>query len=117
MRRARWGLLLGGAWLLGCEAHAPRPAVPAAPPAAWEALESGTVGNLDGVRVPVGGCWEGAYATPGDRAAQGYGCTLYPPEGEVRVGAGSVFLAGGKPWRVLEVVQDGGIGEVRVQPE
>lgn len=66
-----------------------------------ETIDENTVGDLDGVRVPMGNMTHGSYTLPDGRTAQGLICALALPGGPgVFVGPGSEVEVGGQLWRV-----------------
>lgn len=69
-----------------------------------ETIEETTVGDLDGVRVPMGNMTTGTYALPDGRQVHGPICSLaLPGRIGVFVGQGSVVEVEGTRWEVLRV--------------
>lgn len=75
-----------------------------------ETIEETTVGDLDGVRVPMGNMTQGTYTLPDGQQRAGWICSLAlpPAPGEpqrpgVFVGQGSVVELGRSRWEVLSV--------------
>ncbi len=69
-----------------------------------ETIEETTVGDLGGVRVPMGNMTRGRYALPDGGEGEGWICALALGEGPgLFVGAGSVVEVGGARWEVLRV--------------
>lgn len=82
-----------------------------------ETIEETTVGDLDGVRVPMGNMTTGEYQLPDGRTASGPICSLaLPGRTGVFVGQGSVVDVEGTPWKVLRVeLNPGGLGSVTLE--
>lgn len=86
----------------------------AADPAAQEAavietIEETTVGDLDGVRVPMANMTQGDYVLPDGTTRRGWICALVIPGAPaVFVGAGSQVTVGGVRWEVLDVQKNAG---------
>ncbi len=82
-----------------------------------ETIEETTVGDLGGVRVPMGNMTQGAYTLPDGSQRHGWICALaLPPGPGTFVGAGSVVTVEGTPWEVLEVNKTPGVlGSVRLR--
>ena len=82
-----------------------------------ETIDETTVGDLDGVRVPMGNVTHGSYALPDGSRAEGPMCSLaLPGRTGVFVGAGSIVEVGGIRWRVEEVyAPSAGLGHVRLR--
>lgn len=83
-----------------------------------ESIDENTVGDLDGVRVPMGNMTWGSYTLPDGRTAQGDICALALPGGPgVFVGAGAEVQVGDQRWRVVEVQRGppGAVVLVRVE--
>ncbi len=100
----------------------PSPAVPPVPaeqePAVIETIEETTVGDLNGVRVPMGNVIEDDYTLPDGTVARGLVCALALESGPLWVGAGSVVEVGGATWRVVSVKRPPGErGEVTLERE
>lgn len=105
--------LLVLAWGLGGAGACARPPTPGAPtpapgvePARGERVEitETTVGELGGVRVPMGNMTTGSYLLPDGRQAQGPICSLaLPDQVGVFVGVGSELRVGGLDWRVVAI--------------
>ena len=70
-----------------------------------EEIDETTVGDLDGVRVPMANVTHGEYTLPDGSTRRGDMCILVVPEtrGGVFVGAGSEVVVEGVRWRVLSV--------------
>ena len=70
-----------------------------------EEIDETTVGDLDGVRVPMANVTHGEYALPDGSIRRGDMCILVLPDtnGGVFVGAGSEVEVEGVRWRVLSV--------------
>lgn len=106
MSAARVGL---AAALLPALFAGPAAATPPAPPpaasqtAVTETIDETTVGDLDGVRVPMGNMTTGAYTLPDGTEKTGPICSLALPGGPVFVGVGSVVTVGGARWEVTAV--------------
>lgn len=74
-----------------------------------ETIEETTVGELNGVRVPMGSMTTGTYALPGGREARGLICALaLPGDTGVFVGMGSVVAVGGARWEVVAIEKASG---------
>jgi len=83
-----------------------------------EEIDETTVGDLDGVRVPMGNVTTGAYTLPDGTTRRGDICSLVLPDQRVGVfvGAGSEVVVEGVRWRVLAVDNPtDGLGSVRLQ--
>lgn len=112
--------------LLACgpkpsEPSTPSPAAPPAQPstedAVIETIDETTVGDLDGVRVPMGNVTHGSYTLPDGREAEGPICSLaLPGQTGVFVGEGSVVEVEGTRWEVLSVeAPKGELGSVTLK--
>lgn len=84
-----------------------------------ETIDETTVGNLNGVPVPMGNMTIGPYTLPDGRQTEGWICSLaLPNQTGVFVGVGSVVNVGGVSWRVVEVEKDKGkLGSVTLVAE
>lgn len=82
-----------------------------------ETIEETTVGDLDGVRVPMGNMTTGSYELPGGRQGHGPICSLaLPGRTGVFVGQGSVVDVEGDRWEVLRVeLRPGALGSVTLR--
>ena len=82
-----------------------------------ETIDETTVGDLDGVRVPMGNVTHGTYTLPDGATATGPICSLaLPGETGVFVGKGSVVAVDGTRWQVEAVVAPPtGLGSVRLR--
>jgi len=97
----------------------PAPVPPVKAPVIEE-IDETTVGDLDGVRVPMGNVTHGEYTLPDGTTKTGDICSLVIPGrergGGVFVGAGSVVEVDGTKWKVLAVDNPTeGLGSVRLQ--
>jgi len=73
-------------------------------PATIEIIDETTVGDLGGVRVPMGNMTRGEYTLPDGTKAQGVICSLaLPDQVGVFVGKGSVVDVQGTRWEVIDV--------------
>lgn len=82
-----------------------------------ETIEETTVGDLNGVRVPMGNMTRGTYTLPDGREQKGWICSLVIGPGPgVFVGVGSVVEVGGARWEVVDVQKTPGqLGSVSLQ--
>lgn len=82
-----------------------------------ETIDETTVGDLDGVRVPMGNVTHGRYALPDGTPASGPICSLaLPGRVGVFVGRGSIVAIGGSRWLVEAVdAPPVGPGSVRLR--
>ena len=82
-----------------------------------ETIDETTVGDLDGVRVPMGNMTTGRYTLPDGSEQQGIICSLALP-GRVGgfVGRGSVGDGEGTLWRVVHIEKPpGALGSVTLE--
>ncbi len=82
-----------------------------------ETIDETTVGDLGGVRVPMGNVTHGTYTLPDGTTATGPICSLaLPGQTGVFVGKGSVVAVDGTRWQVEAVVAPPtGLGSVRLR--
>lgn len=82
-----------------------------------ETIDETTVGDLDGVRVPMGNVTIGSYTRADGTEAKGDICSLaLPGQAGVFVGAGSVVTVDGTRWEVLSVHNPAtGLGSVTLK--
>lgn len=107
----------------------PAPPSPAAPPAATETpvrsetpllietIDETTVGDLGGVRVPMGNMTTGTYTLPDGSERRGTICSLaLPGQVGVFVGLGSVVDVQGTRWEVIGIEKPPGqLGSVTLR--
>ena len=73
-------------------------------PAMIEIIDETTVGDLDGVRVPMGNMTTGSYTLPDGTEKRGLICSLaLPNQAGVFVGKGSVIELEGARWEVIDI--------------
>ncbi len=83
-----------------------------------EVIGETTVGDLNGVRVPMGNMLpEGSYTLPDGTETRGTCCTLaLPPNGRAVVGRGSQIEIGGLLWLVTDIERKpGALGWVKLE--
>ena len=83
-----------------------------------ETIRETTVGDLDGVRVPMGNMLPvGTYSLPDGTETRGTCCTLaLPPNGRATVGMGSEVVVEGSRWRVVDIERKPGqLGWVKLE--
>lgn len=87
----------------------PPAAAPVEPkePVVIETIEETTVGDLDGVRVPMGNMTRGAYKLPDGTEQTGLICALALKSGPVFVGKGSIVEVEGTRWEVTAIEKEG----------
>ena len=74
-----------------------------------EIIDEGTVGDLDGVRVPMGSMTRTTYTLPDGSAQHGLvGALALPDGGGVFVGLGSEVTVAGRVWRVVDIEKSPG---------
>jgi hypothetical protein len=91
-----------------------------APPAGGtvtETIEETTVGELGGVRVPMGNMTRGKYRLPDGSEQEGLICSLaLPGQTGVFVGLGSVVQVGAAAWEVVAIEKkDSALGSVTLR--
>ncbi len=106
-------------------ATAPAPLPPSAPspqttpdaPVMIETIDETTVGDLDGVRVPMGNMTTGTYTLPDGTEATGTICSLaLPDQVGVFVGMDSIVDVEGTKWKVIAISKpEGQLGSVTLQ--
>ena len=112
-----------GSLALACAANGPATPAPAAPApttpttqqetGVTETITETTVGDLDGVRVPMAQVTTDDYTLPDGTTAHGLVCVLVLPEGPTWVGTGSRVVVEGRTWEVASLVApDGELGEI-----
>ena len=102
-----------------CAEEPPPPPPPADPgvPVLIETIDETTVGDLGGVRVPMGNMTTGSYTLPDGREAHGTICSLaLPDQIGVFVGLGSVVDVQGTRWEVIGIEKPPGqLGSVTLK--
>lgn len=73
-----------------------------------ETIEETTVGDIDGVRVPMANMTRGSYTLPDGTEKEGLICALVLPDGPVFVGEGSVVEISGGRWEVTGIRKPAG---------
>jgi hypothetical protein len=81
-----------------------------------ETIEETTVGQLLGVRVPMGNMTRGSYQRADGAVVEGPICALALEGGAIFVGTGSEVAVGGGRWRVVSVDKEAGqLGSVTLE--
>ena len=114
------GLAAAGVTRAANAADPPPAAAPdrAAGATVTETIDETTVGDLDGIRVPMGNMTPGTYTLPDGTERKWLICSLVLPGGGpgVFVGEGSEVTVGESRWRVIAVVKPAGeLGSVTLQ--
>jgi hypothetical protein len=73
-----------------------------------ETIDETTVGDLDGVRVPMANMTTGSYTRADGSEARGTICALVLPGGPVFVGLGSAVTLDGARWEVVAIEKSPG---------
>ncbi|MFT7518284.1 MAG: hypothetical protein ACI9MC_000415 [Kiritimatiellia bacterium] len=74
-----------------------------------ETIEETTVGDLEGVAVPMGSMLlSDTYALPDGSTKTGVTCNLALPSGSVWAGLGSVVQAGDSQWEIVAIEKERG---------
>lgn len=92
--------------LVAC-ALASDPVAPKEIPPVIETIEETTVGDLDGVRVPMGNMTRGTYTLPDGTEQTGLICALALKPSPQFVGKGSVVEIDGARWEVTAIEKEG----------
>lgn len=87
---------------IGSNPVAPKESVPVT-----ETIEETTVGDLDGVRVPMGNMTRGTYTLPDGTEQTGLICALALKPAPRFVGKGSVVEVEGARWEVTAIEKEG----------
>lgn len=85
--------------------------------AVTETIDETTVGNLNGVPVPMGNMTQGSYKLPDGSTVYGWICSLaLPDQVGVFVGVGSEVTVGGVTWEVVDIEKEKGkLGSVTLR--